>query len=1419
MSLKALQEYTYWSKYARHNKAAKRRETWFEAVSRVEEMHLRKYPQIAKEIKWAFDQVRHKRVLGSQRALQFGGEPIERKNARLYNCLGVETEFITSHGVRSFSDFKDGDDVVVLTHTGAWKKAVARCYGKQKLHKIKIKRGEATHEVRATKNHRWFLANGEVTDNLQEEDTLMFAPNIFGEFDYHAAPPDERLYWAYGYVYGDGTMLKDRDGEYRYSMVRLCDDDSKYRERFEELGFSTSTSMSLDGDYIAFTGKYLKTLPDPKVDDPRLVRAFVRGYMDADGITNRSRGGKYGSPSDFCGIQATGQESIDFIRDLLPVAGVYVVSEEDRTGQVTNYGERGDITVRFRTTNGVGRTAAKFRVDEITADGVEEDVWCLEVEDDHSFILPFGLVTGNCTASYCDRIRFFQESFWLLLCGCGCGFSVQKQHIAKLPDLHPDLSFPKGKRVFEIPDTIEGWADALGVLLATHMPHPEFLDWQGYEVVFDFSKIRVKGSTLASGVGKAPGPDPLRDALQLIRGLFGRLIAAGQTRLRPIDAYDVVMHASDAVLSGGVRRSATLCMFSLDDMEMIKAKTGNWMADNPQRGRSNNSAVLVRNKVKWEDFYALIASVRQYGEPGFIWVEDEEALYNPCVSKDTLIATEDGLSSVEQLIGKQFTAQVDGNLYLSSHKGFWKTATKELVELRFSSGRHLKVTADHNIMTTAGWKAADAITSEDEVVVNDHRQRTGHVDLQGADYARGYCLGSFMADGNICHDSADMKWWGVGRAEYRVDGLTLLRQAGWASSRHDSSLGDGPVFSRLGSRELYNFAAEQGCIRDGVKSLSLKAATGSRSYLAGLLASYFDADGTVACNRDKGCSVRLTSTDEDALRKIQAILNYFGVFSKIYNDHYPEGERLLPDGKGGKRLYHCKATHELCISNDAIVRFAEVVKLRNSDKLQTVNEIVSGYKRSPNRTNFIDKLVAKSSLPAEDVYDATVEEVHAFDANGIYVHNCVEIGLYGYDEFGNSGWHFCNLCEINGKKLKTRQDFEIAVRAAAIIGTCQAGYTDFDYLGPVSKRIVDREALLGVSITGMMDHPEIAFDPELQREMAKLILNINAELAPRIGVNPTARATCVKPSGTASCVLGTASGVHPHHAKRYLRRAQGNKLEPVLQFFKGVNPRAVEQSVWKSTDEIVTFCVEVEDGAKTKNNMKAIELLDYVKLTQQNWIAAGKVKERCTKPWLMHNVSNTITVEDNEWDDVAKYIYDNRQFFAGISLLSHTGDLDFPQAPMCIVHNQTEIAKLYGPGVLFLDSMIDKSKQNFDNLHDACSALLGFGKPIVEPVSPNHYAEMSDEDHRIADEVYASLKEQYDGQMAWMALSREMAMNYFDGDLKQLTYAMKEIENWRQWCELSRTYKDVDYTLLHEESDTTTPLTEWACSGGACQVL
>ena len=668
----------------------------------------------------------------------------------------------------------------------------------------------------------------------------------------------------------------------------------------------------------------------------------------------------------------------------------------------------------------------------------------------------------NCIASYCDRLRFFQECFWLLLCGCGTGFSVQKHHVAKLPCLLEERTSFKtlSKKVYVIPDSIEGWSDALGVLLSSYLEDGEFPEYRGTEVVFDPSLIRPEGAPLGSSTGKAPGPKPLMKALEQVRKVLDQCVLAGQKQLRPIDAYDIVMHTSDAVLSGGVRRSATICLFSPDDEEMATAKIGNWFVDNPQRGRSNNSALLLRGKTTKEEFEKLMGYVREFGEPGFVWSDSTELVVNPCV----------------------------------------------------------------------------------------------------------------------------------------------------------------------------------------------------------------------------------------------------------------------------------------------------------------------------------------------------------------------EIGLYPVDiETGKTGWEACNLCEINGRYCKTEEDYAIASKAAAIIGTCQAGYTDLTYLGPITKKILCREALLGVSITGMMDNPDILFNPNLQKKMAKFILDVNEEIANKIGISPTARATCVKPAGTTSCILGTASGIHPHHAMRYIRRSQANHLEQPMRHFKKANPLAVEKSVWNvnGTDEVIAFCIDVPKGAKTKNDIDAITLLEYVKLTQQNWVAAGTRKDRCVHDWLVHNVSNTITVRPDEWDSVTSFIYQNRQWFCGISLLPISGDKDYPQAPFTAIYTPKELVNMYGDGSVMASGLIVDGLHAFgDNLWKACDAALKQGEPLVEPDHP-----------KITGTIVLQESQQYDRELSqynlktdWVRRAEQFAERYFDNDVRKMTYCLKDVNNWKYWCDLKREYKDVDFTTMVEESDETKTTQEWACSGGACTV-
>lgn len=661
----------------------------------------------------------------------------------------------------------------------------------------------------------------------------------------------------------------------------------------------------------------------------------------------------------------------------------------------------------------------------------------------------------NCTVSYVDRVRFFQECMYLLLCGCGTGFSVQKHHIAKLP---PIAKRSDVQKTFVIPDSIEGWADAIGVLMSsyfiTERPFPEYAK---SKVVFDFSQIRPAGAPLSWG-GKAPGPKGLENALKKIEALLDSVVNSTSevnARLKPIDAYDIIMHASDAVLSGGIRRSATICIFSADDLEMATAKTGDWFIKNPQRGRSNNSALLIRNKTTKESFEKLMKSVREFGEPGFIWSDNEEALYNPCV----------------------------------------------------------------------------------------------------------------------------------------------------------------------------------------------------------------------------------------------------------------------------------------------------------------------------------------------------------------------EIGMQAYDEQGNSGWQFCNLCEINMKKCKTKEEFFDSCRAAAILGTMQAAYDKFDYLGPVTERIVRREALLGCSMTGMMDTPEIAFNKEIQQDGAKLILDINEKISKVIGINKCARATCVKPAGSTSCLLGSASGIHPHHARRYFRRVQANVNETPLKYFQMHNPRAVEKSVWSAngTDMVITFLCEVPEGARIKNQVSAVQLLDHVRLTQQNWVEYGTRHGEGVATWLRHNVSNTITVKDNEWDEVTTYIFENRNWFAGISLLPMSGDLDYPQAPFSTVLEPREIMAEYGEGSLFASGLIvDGLKVFNDNLWAACDCALGNGEALS----------LTKEQATLTNGKLKAVVDKLAEKEDWVRRFKQFAERYCKGDLRRCSHLLKHVNNYKLWVDLQREYQQVDWSLCVEDDfklDVTT-LAGAACAGGKCDI-
>lgn len=310
------------------------------------------------------------------------------------------------------------------------------------------------------------------------------------------------------------------------------------------------------------------------------------------------------------------------------------------------------------------------------------------------------------------------------------------------------------------------------------------------------------------------------------------------------------------------------------------------------------------------------------------------------------------------------------------------------------------------------------------------------------------------------------------------------------------------------------------------------------------------------------------------------------------------------------------------------------------------------------------------------VFDIAVDnQSHTFYANGFNVSNCAEIVTIPITKDGVCGVQNCNLTEINGKALTSLADLIQATENAAIIGTLQAAYTKFKYLGNASREITEEEALLGISITGLLDNPKICLNEEYLTTAAQWACATNELWAKKLGINPAARLTCIKPSGTVGVVLQTSSGIHPHHANKYFRRIQCNKHDPVFQYFKKYNPHMVEESVWSAnkTDEVVTFPIYVNGETIVKKDLTALQHMEMIKKVYNAWVKPGTSKYN-KKP-ITHNISCTVLVKDDEWADVSKYLYENRDAFTAMSFLPAIGDKLYKQAPFESVITEEDEAK------------------------------------------------------------------------------------------------------------------------------------------------
>jgi len=485
----------------------------------------------------------------------------------------------------------------------------------------------------------------------------------------------------------------------------------------------------------------------------------------------------------------------------------------------------------------------------------------------------------NCAYLPIDDWRSFGETMFLLLGGTGVGYSVQKHHVEALPEIRKPNS--DRTRRYLIADAIEGWADAVKALMKSYF-------YGGSRLRFDFSDIRPKGARLVTSGGKAPGPQPLKECLVKIEGILSD--KADGSKLTSLETHDIVCHIADAVLAGGIRRAALISLFSADDEDMIACKSGTWWETNPQRGRANNSAVLMRHKLTKEFFMDL-------------------------------------------------------------------------------------------------WK---------------------RVELSGAG----------------------------------EPGIYLTNDKDW---------------------------------------------------------------GTNPC-----CEI--------ALRPFQ----------------------------------------------------------------------------------------------------------------------------------------FCNLCEVNVSNIESQEDFNSRVKAATFIGTLQASYTDFHYLRPIWQRTTEKDALIGVSMTGIGSGTVLGYD---MKESARIVKEENTRVASLLNINKSARCTTVKPAGTTSLTLGTSSGIHAWHNDYYIRRIRVGKNESIYTYLNTYHSELVEDEYFRPHDTAVISIPQKAPEGSIMRSESPFQLLERVKHVSREWIRPGHRTGNNT-----HNVSATISLRGHEWEAAGQWMWDNRHHYNGLSVLPYDGGT-YTQAP------------------------------------------------------------------------------------------------------------------------------------------------------------
>jgi ribonucleotide reductase class II len=897
----------------------------------------------------------------------------------------------------------------------------------------------------------------------------------------------------------------------------------------------------------------------------------------------------------------------------------------------------------------------------------------------------------------------------------------------------------------QVGDSRRGWVESYQALLEL-ASDPSF--GGQVEVTVDLSDVRPAGERL-KGFGGVANPIKLPGLYERCAAILNRAVGR---QLNSVECCLLIDEAAVVVVAGNIRRSAGIRQFAADDQLGSTAKdnlwqqdeNGNWRID-PERDAlrmANHTRVFHRKPTREEcieavrkQFYSGEGAIQWAGEavarancdlippdlkPDFLkayeagtareWLKGrdpslgEEELQdrlwryglNPCVTADTWVHTGDGPRQVRDLIGKQHSTYVNGELFSTTPEGFFYSGTKPVLKLLTKEGFSLRLTGNHRVLKVTAqtqkaqyteWVPAESLQPGDRILLHNHRDLTPW-DGAGT-WEEGWLLGNLLGDGSLTatpwNDTALLRYWQDTQAEMSQYAIQLLQTAVGYEPRQPEAYHYAQLGLRvIGSRGLAKLAAQFG-MRPGQKQMTEALEATSFQFHRGFLCGLFDADGSVQGNQEKGVSVRLSQSHLGTLKAVQRMLARLGIIAVLYENRRPAGYRLLPNSARQPAPYACKAQHELVIANDNLHLFQEWVGFREPHKAQKLEALLNGYKRQLNRERFAVTVAALEADGVEPVYDCTVPGPACFDANGFVVHNCGEI-------IGHT-FH-CNLAEIHLNRLDphNRQEQEEAFTAGALT---VAALLHHHFVEPRFQRSREWDPIVGVSFTGLFDFCVKAFGVEWLRwwqegrpdtpigkefkqqereylsRWKEIVHRVVWDYCDRHSLRRPNRCTTVQPAGTKSLLTNASPGWHPPKAQRYIRRITFAKNDPValacLDYGYSVVPAQADKDENgnllndpfdpRCTEWLVELPVEVEWA--NLPGAGQIEIEQFSALAQFDFYM------QVQKYYTTHNTSATIELREDEVEALGSRIYEairDDEGYISAALLARF-DAPFPRLP------------------------------------------------------------------------------------------------------------------------------------------------------------